>query len=389
MEFVEAQANLHPELAEKYQALGQLHDRKLWHQLTVATLEFVADDANVRGDNVARLFEGFVSSFDAKINQLRLAQIAGHVGRRMGVEPAAAVAFFEKLLADKRERLGAEAALYLTLKLAELQLALGELETVKKALADGRDIVDGPKQASDAAAGKTGETVVHSAYYFVAAEYYKLVGPPEKFYQAGLRYLSYTPLESLSADAQRALAADLALAALTGDGVYNFGEVVASPVLAALDGGDLAWLGELLRVFHRGDVDAFCALVDAQASRVAAQPALAARHEFLREKIALCALMNLVFETPPHERVLAFDAVAGRTRLARDQVEWLAMRAMALGLVRGVIDEVDGELRVTWVQPRVLDNAQLARVGEQLDEWAAKAHTALTFLDDQTPELFA
>ena len=99
--------------------------------------------------------------------------------------------------------------------------------------------------------------------------------------------------------------------------------------------------------------------------------------------------MNLVFETPPHERVLAFDAVAGRTRLARDQVEWLAMRAMALGLVRGVIDEVDGELRVTWVQPRVLDNAQLARVGEQLDEWAAKAHTALTFLDDQTPELFA
>ena len=56
---------------------------------------------------------------------------------------------------------------------------------------------------------------------------------------------------------------------------------------------------------------------------------------------------------------------------------------------RGLRPPVDGELRVTWVQPRVLDNAQLARVGEQLDEWAAKAHTALTFLDDQTPELFA
>merc|ERR1719231_2161047 len=159
--------------------------------------------------------------------------------------------------------------------LAELQLRLGELETVKKALADGKTVVDGPKRAADAAAGKTGETVVHSAYYNVAAEYYKLAGPPEKFYHSALRYLSYTPLESLSADTQRALAADLALAALTGDGVYNFGEVVLSPVLAALDGGELAWLGELLRVFHRGDVDAFCSLVDAQASRVAAQPALA------------------------------------------------------------------------------------------------------------------
>ena len=47
-----------------------------------------------------------------------------------------------------------------------------------------------------AAAGKTGETVVHSAYYFVAAEYYKLAGPPEKFYVSALRYLSYTELEA-------------------------------------------------------------------------------------------------------------------------------------------------------------------------------------------------
>merc|ERR1719231_1883383 len=124
--------------------------------------------------------------------------------------------------------------------LAELQLRLGELETVKKALADGKDLVDGPKNAADAAAGKTGETVVHSAYYNVAAEYYKLAGPPEKFYFSALRYLSYTPLESLSADTQRALAAELAR------------------------------LGEMLRVFHRGDVDAFSALVDAHGAAVGA-----------------------------------------------------------------------------------------------------------------------
>ena len=59
--------------------------------------------------------------------------------------------------------------------------------------------------------------------------------------------LSIGRVERLRRNAMMArLAADLALAALTGDGVYNFGEVVASPVLAALDGGDLAWLGELL-----------------------------------------------------------------------------------------------------------------------------------------------
>ena len=97
-------------------------------------------------------------------------------------------------------------------------------------------------------------------------------------------------------------------------------EVIASPILGALDGTPFAWLGELLRTFHRGDVDAFCAIVDSNSEQYKAQQALAARHDFLREKIALCALMNLVVETPPHERCLAFDAVATRTRLPRDQV---------------------------------------------------------------------
>jgi hypothetical protein len=30
-----------------------------------------------------------------------------------------------------------------------------------------------------------------------------------------------------------------------------------------------------------------------------------------------------------------------------------------------------------------------AHVAEQMEAWAAKAHTALTFVDEQTPELFA
>ena len=36
------------------------------------------------------------------------------------------------------------------------------------------------------------------------------------------------------------------------------------------------------------------------------------------------------------------------------------MRAMALALIKGMLDEVAGELHVSWVQPRVLDHAQMA-----------------------------
>jgi hypothetical protein len=47
------------------------------------------------------------------------------------------------------------------------------------------------------------------------------------------------------------------LAAITGDGVFNFGEVVATAAVRSLAGTPNAWLGELLQAFNRGDIDAF------------------------------------------------------------------------------------------------------------------------------------
>lgn len=41
------------------------------------------------------------------------------------------------------------------------------------------------------------------------------------------------------------------------------------------------------------------------------------------------------------------------------------MKALSVGLVKGSIDEVDGRVHMTWVQPRVLDLQQV-RPLEQL-----------------------
>lgn len=45
------------------------------------------------------------------------------------------------------------------------------------------------------------------------------------------------------------------------------------------------------------------------------------------------------------------------------------MKAFSLGLVRGTMDEVDRTANITWVQPRVLDNAQLGLLVDSLDRW--------------------
>ena len=97
--------------------------------------------------------------------------------------------------------------------------------------------------------------------------------------------------------------------------------------------------------------------------------------------------MNLVFETPAHERAIPFSAIATRARLDLDHVEWLAMRAMALGLVKGVIDEVAGVVEVAWVQPRVLDAAQINHLVEQIEALSEKALKGHALIAEQTAGL--
>jgi len=182
----------------------------------------------------------------------------------------------------------------------------------------------------------------------------------------------------------------MALAALTGEGVYNFGEVLATPILQSLADTPNAWLAELLQIFERGDIAGFGALLEANREAYYAQPALSAREKFVKEKLVLLALGVMCFETPAHERTISFDAIHARCGLASsDEVEWVCMRAMALGLIRGTIDEVERNVDVTWVAPRVLLPDQLGQLSDQLGAWSSRAHTALAFMQQETPELVA
>jgi 26S proteasome regulatory subunit N9 len=51
---------------------------------------------------------------------------------------------------------------------------------------------------------------------------------------------------------------------LLGDDLYNFAELIAHPISAALDGTAFAWLREIVAAFNDGDLhqyDALCVKV--------------------------------------------------------------------------------------------------------------------------------
>ncbi|KAL7442789.1 hypothetical protein ACHAXH_006136 [Discostella pseudostelligera] len=405
LEHLEAMSTLHPDLSEQYSNLVGLYQRKLWHQLTMSTLEFVSQPSTTlrttaEGINsYLALFDKVISPIDKKLNPLTLARIASAVAFSLLDDPPyrdglAARAILENFL-EKRDRLGPAATLHAESRLGLLGLTLlarsGEAlttETSIKALEATKELITKNRPIlAELADTESEAAVVHSAFYETAMTYRKAVGPPEAYYREAIQYVAYTSLNELSQAERFHLATDLSLAALTGEGVFNFGEVVAAPALQCLEGTELYYLVELLSAGARGDVLGFQRVADAHAAAIQMQPSLVSRAEAVKEKIALLALVNMIFERPSLERTLSFEDIADRVVVPLDQVEWVIMRALSLKLIKGTMDQVDQTVDVHWVMPRVLDNNQMSELATRFGEWAVKVSKTKDYMLEHTGAL--
>ena len=183
-------------------------------------------------------------------------------------------------------------------------------------------------------------------------------GDHASYYRAALRFLGCSELSDLSKDEQQSHAFHLSLAALLGKDVYNFGELLAHPILESLNGTPNEWLVNLLLAFNSGNVQGYEKL----RSQWSKQPDLNSNQEILYEKLCLLVLMEMTFKREANDRLLTFQDVADQTGLSPDKVELLVMKALSKGLVKGQIDQVGNTINLTWVQPRVLDKDQLKTI---------------------------
>ena len=153
------------------------------------------------------------------------------------------------------------------------------------------------------------------------------------FFRSALRYLGCADLSELAMPDQQSHAFHLCLAALLGKDVYNFGELLAHPILSSLNGTPNAWLVDLLLAFNSGKVQSYENL----RSQWTKQPDLNQNQEVLYEKLCLLVLMEMTFRRDANDRQITFNDVSEQTGLNIDKVELLVMKALSKGLVKGHI----------------------------------------------------
>jgi len=343
-----------PNLAPLFYSFEDLYQRKLWHQLTGALDEFYKNPASTPVK--LRLYTNFISNFKYKINQLKLVQfLLLSISEISNANDA--LDYLKDLQKDleKQENIDKEQALiFIKIEVARLSLRLGKeiearefLDDITKEL-DKYDSVD---------------IKINQSYFSTNSEYYKVKSDYNNFYYQSLLFLSTIQLEDLTLIDQQRLAYELSISALLADKIYNFGELLTHPILKTLENGSYQWIIDLLYSLNSGNINQFSKLL----SNLEKIPLLKNSESFLRQKICLMTLVELVFSKSI--RTITFEEVSKATFLNIDEVEHLVMRALSLGLLKGSIDQINQTISINWVQPRIINQEQIENMKQRLVSW--------------------
>ncbi|CAF4098889.1 unnamed protein product [Rotaria sp. Silwood2] len=358
-------------LANEWLELESLYQNRLWHELTLRVKSFVHREELQQGDQLKIFYENFLSDFEHRINQLALVEIIIPITRTFK-QVDQAIEFVKQI----REKVKNN-----SLAVLLCDITIGKAYLITKNLIETKKIIENLTPKFDELDHLT---TVHSRFYDLASNYYRVMGNHNEYYQNALKYLGCIDISLIPLKEKAERAFNLGLAALLAENVYNFGEILQHPVLDALKNTREQWLIDLLQAFNIGDVEKFEALRALWQS----QPDLRMAEIILQKKITLLCLMDMIF-VAGGTRALSFNDVAKRTRLSIDQVELLAMKALSLDLIRGSIDQVDQKLNMHWVKPRVLDLRQVATLKKRLDQWTNDVKQMSTLVEQQAGDILS
>jgi 26S proteasome regulatory subunit N9 len=89
----------------------------------------------------------------------------------------------------------------------------------------------------------------------------------------------------------------------------------------------------------------------------------------LEQKVRLMAFLELAFNLPKSNRVISFDTLQRACSIPIEHVEFMVMKAMSLGLVHGSINQINRDVTISWVAPKVLEAQRISTMLGKFEEW--------------------
>lgn len=356
--------------------LEDYYERKLWNQLTLALQEFFDLPQSQLDQLQAKIFNLFVSKCQSKLNYLRVIDFLLQAFQ----DPHECFSKLQELqgdiVADLQKRLSSrrlddvdstinndEAVVYVRLQIARHALLLSDL-------ARAEEILDLVSDKFETTLQNDYSSKINAAFYLTKCQYHKYYENYNLFYTNGLLFLSSVE-GSMLPDQRVPFCYDLCIAALLGDKIYNFGELILHDILQTISSpdGQYFWLYSLIQHLNSGNLAEFNHWL--QHTQKAA-PQVWHHRDFLHLKIVIMSLLELILTNLSPDKTLLFQEISAATSIALNDVELYIIKCFSLGLIKGHINQIQQVLVVTWMQPRVLNLDQVKNLYNRLVHWNTK-----------------
>lgn len=222
--FLQGQIESAPDSLQGYLLqFEDLWERKLWKQLTDLLEEFyvLPESQPYR----MTMYNSFISTFVKHINQLKLVSFGIAAANEYSNQEDALI-FMESLAKQVEHPSSKDAFVFATIEAARVRLLLGNTDGAKQSIQKAGEALDEFDSV---------DTIIHASYYRISADYHKAKAEYTSYYRNALLFLACVDTEQLPVVEAQERAYDLSIAALLGDTIYNFGELLLHPILNTLD----------------------------------------------------------------------------------------------------------------------------------------------------------
>ena len=369
--------------------LEDFYERKLWHQLTqvLDQIYYTLDSTIITSNLKNRLYNLFIKQFQLKLNPIKVVDYLLESFENDPKETLSTLLTLKKDFINDLKRShnyrvtdddnddneeeeeenqdeelkqliqDDEAVIYVKLQIARYYLKLHQLNKAEDILIDVA-----PKFES---LNNNLNSKINSAYYLEKTEHAKILNNSNDYYSNGLLYLS--AVTNLTDEEKNKLRYELCIAALLGDKIYNFGELILHDIFQEISqpsssttSSQYNWLYQLIINLNAGNVDNFNHWLSIAIKKA---PILEQHQIFLKEKLTIMALLELVSA----DKKLSFDIISEKTNTPIDQVELIIIKTMSLHLIEGYINQDQQYVVVSWIQPRILNLDQVKNLIQNVE----------------------
>ena len=365
----------YPDFKKLFENIDSSLNQHLWYQLSESLIELSHKPEIQNSNDLIELYNWLVFFIEPTLNPMKYLEYVQNMLNNYKDKMNEALTFVENI-ENAHKKFKGEEKIFIKIIKGFCYLPLDKMYELE-------EIVKSTEE--DFSSNIEIDASLYSQYYKLSTLFYEKKQDYDNFYNNAFQYLAYET--KISDEDKLNLCYKMCSAMLIGEKLYNFAELIEKSFFKLMAGTKYEWISNLILSFNSAKVDQFLSMVQQNEKQIKDNPVLRNKYEFLQIKIRIAALLELIFQRNKNERTLTFEDICKVCDTNDDNIEYICMKALSHGLIKGYIDDVEKKLVVNWIQPKYLEKEKIVMLEDRFTSWIEKSKKVLDDLHENAAVL--